>query len=130
MEEKSKKVSLKDLIAKKLQKDERKNKAKEIYIKSLGGSVDFYIPDERHALETADMLKDDNFSNIYEASKNIIYHSCKMLRNPELHEQLKIVDPISVVSEIFDINEIIEIGSELLEFAGLTDKGLNEEIKN
>ena len=51
-----------------------------------------------------------------------------MLQNEELQKELEVIDPLDTVKEVFELNERLEIGKKLVDWAD-ADKTL-EEIKN
>ena len=126
--DKNKKITLKELIARKLQRDEDKLAVKEIFIDSLGGSLLFKKLKNSRILQLIDEIEDNKTSEMYQVSVEMIYESCEMLQNPELHKKCEIVDPLDIVPALISIKEILEIGSQLIEFFGFKEK--IEEIKN
>lgn len=126
--DKNKKLTLEDLVTRKLQKDNDKFMVKEIFIDSLGGSLLFKKLKNSRILQLIDEIEDNKTSEMYQVSVEMIYESCEMLQNPELHKKCEIVDPLDIVPALISIKEILEIGSQLIEFFGFKEK--IEEIKN
>lgn len=124
-----KKATFKDLIAKKIKKEENKYKIKEIYVTSMGSILTFKKPNEDLMLDTIDDIGDGkNTRNIYAAFKKLIYMCCDMLQDTELHKELEVIDPLDVVNLIFEFEDIMEIGEQLMDFINPSSKV--EEIKN
>ena len=62
--ETNQKVSLEQLIKKKLEKDEKKNVTKEIYVESLDGHITVTNPSDSQRIEFADKTKSGSYLNI------------------------------------------------------------------
>ncbi len=125
-----KKATFKDLVAKKLQRDEDKFKTKDIYVQSLDSTLTFKKPDDDLILETIDAIGEDrtNTKSIVEAFKKLIYQCCDMLQDTELHKELEVQDPFDTVSKIFDVMEIMDLGDKLSDFVNINGK--IDDIKN
>lgn len=123
------KATFKDLLAKKIQKEQDQFKSKEIEITSLGKTLTFIKPKDNVLIDVIDeMGEGKSTGDMVQAFKTLIYHTCPMLQDPEFHAQLEIQDPDEVVSAIFDLSDIMEIGQELMELVNINAKV--DEIKN
>jgi len=123
------KATFKDLIARKMQKEDDKHKFKEIEVKSIGKSLVFKKPSDDAMLDVMDEIeKDSSTRGIASAYKKLIYKSCETLQSTELQNELGIIDPFDTVGAIFDLSDVLMIGEELCEFSGIAQIG--EEIKN
>lgn len=124
-----KKATFKDLLNKKMEKDKNKNQFKDIKISSMGKVITFKKPSDDIILEIIDLMGGgESTREMVESFKKLIYHSCPMLQDTALHEELEIQDPYEVVNVIFELADIMEIGQELMEMVNITNKV--EEIKN
>jgi len=125
------KVSLEQLIRKKLEKDDRKNATKEIYVKSLDANLVVNNPSDTRKIEFAEEVKTGNYADMMEAYSRLIYDCCSMLQSKELQESISINYPYDTVKAIFDTDEIAEIGSKVLNFFDI-DKEISadEKLKN
>lgn len=122
------KATFKDLIAKKLQKEKDQFKSKEIYISSMDKVLTFVKPKEEVLIDIMDNIREENtMTENLEMTRKLIYHSCPMLQDVELHKELEINDPYDVVRQLFDLADISEIGSELNTLVGFDEKV--EELK-
>lgn len=122
-------VTFDDLLAMKLKKEDCINKVIEIEIPRAGKVMKFTTPKENISLKVIDEIgTDGRTSNVINAYKKLIYHSCPMLQDTKLHERLGTVDPYDVVSQIFEIKDILYIGDKLFDYTGVV--GVDEEIKN
>lgn len=126
--ETAKKATFKDLIAKKLKKEEDQFRTKDIYVSSMDATLIFRKPKDELIIETAEYLTGDGLKNLVEGYKKLIYHCCDMLQDPELHKEIGVVDPYDTVEKIFDLADIMEIGDQLADFTNPT--GVVDEIKN
>lgn len=127
--ETAKKATFKDLIAKKLKKDEEQFKTKDIYVKSMDAILTFKKPKDDLAVEAMnDIQNGGDISKMVEAFKKLIYHCCDMLQDTELHKELDVVDPFDTVNKLFDLGEVIGIGEQLMDLIDIDGKV--EAIKN
>jgi hypothetical protein len=121
------KATFNDLLALKMKKDEKKGKVYEIPLKSLGKSITFKEPSDEMRLDMMDeMGTSPSPRDLVVMYKKLIYLTCERLQDPGLHEELGIVDPYDTVDAIFTLNDIVEIGEQLMDSIDSPD----EEIKN
>ena len=125
-----KKVSLEQLIQKKLEKDGRKNASKEIYVKSLDAYITVTNPSDSQKIEFADKTKDGSYVEMMKAYEKLIYDNCAMLRSKELQKSIEVDYPYDTVKVIFDTDEIAEIGIKVLNFFEEDEEDADEKIKN
>ena len=123
------KLTLDELIRRKMQIPEAKRKRKKppVYVESLGGCITLIEP-------TREMIKDiQDMDDIDKANKYAIYN-CTIepsLKNGELQEAYECSEPYDIVDKLFKYNEILQIASVLNDMLGI-NKGVTvvEEIKN
>lgn len=121
------KADFKDLLARKIAKDSNKGKTKDIFVKSMGKEMTFKKPSDDLVLEIMDEIGDNtNTSEMVKAFKKLIYLTCDLLHDPELHKELDIKDPYTTVDEIFDLGDILQIGEQLMDLIDIGDA----KIKN
>lgn len=120
------KVSLKELIKKKFEKDGKQTATKDIYIKSMGGYITFNNPSDSARIEYSDKAKSGSYVDMVEGVVKLIYDCCPTLHSKELQESIEIEYPYDTVKAIFDIDEILEIGPKLINFF---DEDDNDEVK-
>lgn len=126
-----KKATLKDLIIKKKIREENKFKSKDIYIESIDRELTFNKLSEEKTLDLLSEIKDLENINLrenYELCKQMIYFSCPMLQNPELHKELEITDPFEVVPALFEMREVFDITKEIKSLIGITE--FANDVKN
>lgn len=122
-------ATFKDLIAKAVKKKADKTKVEEIPVTSMGATLTFKKPSDDLIVELLDeMGGETKISAMVPAFKKIIYLSCDMLKDPQLHEDLGITDPFDTVEALFDLSDILEIGEKLMDLLNLSKK--ETEIKN
>ena len=124
------KVSLKQLIEKKLAKDGKKIATKDIYIESLGGNITFNNPTDSARIEYSEKVKSGSYVDMIEGMIKLIYDSCPMLRSKELQESIEVEYPYDTVSAIFDVDEISDIGIKLIKFFDDDEEDAEEKLKN
>lgn len=126
-----KKATLKDLLIKKKIREENKFKSKEVYIESIDKTLVFNKLSEEKTLDLMSEVKDLENINLrenYELCKQMIYFSCPMLQNTELHKELEITDPLDVIPTLFTMKEVFDITKEITDLIGIGD--FISEIKN
>lgn len=111
-----KKITLEQLIRKKLDKDEKKAATKEIYIESLGGYITFTAPSDAQRIEYSDKTKSGSYVDMISAMERVIYDCCPLLHSKELLEGIGVDYPYDSVKAIFDVDEIADIGLKLIRF--------------
>lgn len=126
------KVTLKQLIEKKLEKDGKKTATKDIYVKSLDGCITFNNPTDPARLEYYEKVKSDSYVDLVDAMIKLIYDCCPMLHSKELQESIDVDYPYDTVKAIFDIDEITDIGLKLVHFFENDDdeNDSEEKLKN
>ena len=124
------KVSLDQLIRKKLDKDDRRTATKEIYIESLDGNITFTNPSDSQRIEYSDKAKTKDYSDMIEGMTRLIYDCCPMLQSKELQESIDVSYPYDTVKAIFDIDEIMDIGVKLINFFENENSDENEDTED
>ena len=124
-----KKATFKDLLNKKIQKEQDTFKAKDINVTSMDRALTFIKPKDEILLDVIDeMGEGKGMGEMVQAFKTLIYHTCPMLQDPDFHKELDILDPMDIVQAVFDLSDIIEIGEQLMELVNINAKV--EQIKN
>lgn len=123
------KVSLEQLIKKKLDKDSKKNATKDIYIESLGGYITFNAPSDAQKIEYSEKTKSESYIDMINSMERLIYDCCPMLHSKELQEQTGIDYPYDIVRAIFEIDEIMDLGVALMNFFEDDKNKTNDEDK-
>lgn len=127
--ENAKKATFKDLIAKKLKKEEVKFKTKDIYVRSMDATLTFTNPSDDLIVDIMDQIGEGKETGkMVAAFKNLIYLCCDMLQDTELHKEIEATDPFDTVDKIFDLVDVLEIGSELMDSIDIDGK--IKELKN
>lgn len=124
--EQLKKLTLKDLIAKKEQILSNKNKTMDLYVKSLDAVITIQKPDINTIIDAS------KIDDAAESDKYLVYN-CVIepnLKDKELQEAYGCVEPIEIL-KIFDDGEISSIASKCMELAGYRNSvSVVEDIKN
>lgn len=123
------KVSLKQLIEKKLEKDGKKTATKDIYIESLGGSITFNNPSDAARIEYSEKARSGSYVDMIDGMVRLIYDCCPVLHSKELQENIDVDYPYDTVRAIFDISEITELGVKLINFFD-EDEDAEDRLKN
>ena len=124
------KVSLKQLIEKKLEKDGKKTAAKDIYIESFGGSITFNNPSDAARIEYSEKVKSESYVDMIDGMVKLIYDCCPMLHSKELQESIEVDYPYDTVRAICDITEITDLGVKLINFFDDDEDNAEEKLKN
>ncbi len=130
--EQNKKITFEQLIRRREQREEEKSKVIEIYVESMDGTLLFKKLPEDEILDIYNETDTKNISSLIESTRKIIYLSCPLLQDKNLHSELGIVDPFDVPKVLFDLKETDYIGSKLFEFNGISKAitKVEENIKN
>ena len=123
-----KKLTIADLVAKKTEKEKKKHESKPFYVESLGGEVLLERPEDDVILKALDTFKDESLSSIMEGYIFLIYNSVALFRNPELHKEYEVLDPLDIVSKLLELSERMEMGEEILKMTRMQSVG--EDLKN
>ncbi|MBR1738506.1 MAG: hypothetical protein IJ736_16120 [Firmicutes bacterium] len=127
----NKKVSLEQLIKKKLEKDSKRGATKEIYVESLDGYITVSNPSDTQKIEFADKTKTNSYVDMMEAYCKLIYDNCAMLHSKELQDGIEVDYPYDTVKAIFDTDEIADIGVKVFNFFDESEEEEAEEkLKN
>lgn len=116
MAETKKMMSLEQLLEKKSGRDKRKDETKDIYIKSTDAYLRFNMPSDSAVLEYYDVAKEGSIADIAKAYSRLIYDYCPALRNKKLLDGAGVEYPYDIVGAMFDSDEILDIGKELVAF--------------
>ncbi|MBV4417689.1 hypothetical protein [Clostridium tyrobutyricum] len=131
---KTKKLTFKDLIAKKLAKDEKKTKIVEIPIFD-GETVECKIPSQKELFSLLENLNEDTTTDeLVDIYIGLVYKYCPLLHGKEIEEQCKEelgnLPKEYITNVVFEDTEILKIGNELCKVAGIDQKKLSGEVKN
>lgn len=118
-----KKLTLDDLIAKKLDKS-KGIKSFPFHVESLEGELTVQVPDESYILDAIGHFGDENdMVGILKGYQELIYSSVSLFRKPELHTAYEVIEPTDIVAKLLTFNERMELGSKVLELSGFADTG-------
>ena len=107
-------LSIEDILKRKDFFKNKNNETKEVYIKRLDSNIVISKADDLLCADIADM--DDNL----ESNKYFVYEIVKEpnLKDPKLHEEFEIKNPLDIVTALFDPGEINGIATEGMKLAG------------
>ena len=111
------KITIEDLVRRKEQmlQSKKQKKTKELYVKSLDGTITITEPDAALARDAQEME---------DSGDSYIVYSCvtePCLKSKELQEAFGCVEPMEIVEKIFDVGEIPQIAVERIKLAGYID---------
>ncbi|MDO4173719.1 MAG: hypothetical protein Q4D42_03045 [Eubacteriales bacterium] len=128
----SKAMTLDTLLNRAAAKERAKDDKLEIQLPGSENVLIFHRLSDAKILEIVDQIasgaKDAMLTGAMEATDHMIYASCELLQNPELHAQLGVAEPWDVVPKIFTLAERNEIGGKL--FAWLGVDAIAGDVKN
>jgi len=123
------KATLQDFLAKKIKKEENKNKTIDVYVTAMDKTLTLNNPSEEQILDYANSIAGStDLALKLEANRQLIYKCCNELHDTELHEALEIKDPLDVARVLFEIADVQEIMNQFN--ALLSNKNVEAEIKN
>lgn len=118
-----------DLIAAKLQKEQKRGETRDIDVPSMGRALTFERPSDSRVIGYLDGIKDTSgTSDVYEAMIRMIYDACPIFRDAALRERLGVVEPTDAVRMTLTVSDVFAVGEELMKFLGIGE--LETEIKN
>lgn len=124
-----KQATLQDFLAKKIKREEDRNRTIDVYVTSMDKTITLKKPTEEQVLEYANGIADGtDKAVVLEANRQLIYNCCEELHSAELREALEVKDPYDVTRILFDMEDVKEIMDQFNEL--MTHKNINEEIKN
>ncbi|AHM56411.1 hypothetical protein EAL2_c11130 [Peptoclostridium acidaminophilum DSM 3953] len=124
----NKKLTLGELISKKTQIKEAKEKTAEKFVKSLDGTVTIKILDRSFISDCTEMENG-------EGNAHIVYEGIvePNLKDTQLHEAYGIKNPADIVDMIFLPGEVDFLSGEIVKLSGYDSdsiKDVVEEVKN
>ena len=123
------KLTLQDILNKKLQKDSNEIKYKDIFVSKLGGELTFKIPTDDEIFDIVDELGENHSTrHIKEVYTKMIYRQCEILHEKELLSTYNITIGFDVVGILFSTKDVMNVGNLIMGYTGFGEKG--EEIKN
>ncbi|AGY77990.1 hypothetical protein [Clostridium autoethanogenum] len=136
---KNKKLTIKDLIAKKIAKKNNQHKVVEIEV-GEGEVMEFITPTQKEVFDYLDELDKMNADNsvstndVVEVYADLIYKQCPSFHDKELIESVKEEMEGHPESDIvlltFERLDITKIGDKLIATSGIDMKKLQNEVKN
>ena len=124
-----KRATIKDLIARKTQREADKFKTVDVFVPSMNATLVFKKPSDVLLMDTIDEMGDGTSTRQQmDAMKKLIYQTCDLLQSPELHKGLDITDPFDAVDAIFDLADIGSIPEQIAELFGMN--GVEDKVKN
>lgn len=121
------KLTLENLIAKKLQKNSTEKFTKNIYVSKLDGELTFEIPPFDDLLDYSDSMKTRDSKGVKQMYKTLCYDTCKMLHNKELLESYGVVEPYDIIDILFYDIDIMNVGEAITN--ARNPQAVTEEIK-
>lgn len=136
---KNKKLTIKDLIAKRIAKKNNQHKVVEIEV-GEGEVMEFITPTQKEVFDYLDELDkmntDDSVStnDVVEVYAELIYKQCPAFRDKELldsvKEEMEGHPESDIVLLTFERFDITKIGNELIKASGIEMGKLQNEVKN
>ncbi|MDO5785368.1 MAG: hypothetical protein Q4P20_09950 [Eubacteriales bacterium] len=125
-------MTLDSLLNRAAAKEQAKNDTLEIKLPGSEDTLVFKRISDEKVLEIVDQItasdKSAMLTGAMHATDHMIYLSCEMLQNPELHKQLGLAEPWDVAAKVFTLAERNEIGGKLFDWLGVND--IADETKN
>lgn len=123
-------MTLDDIVKAKLKRENDKLTVKEIEIPSIGKSLIFSRPKDEYIFKLIDQIKEDSSTaSLVKKYSEVLYMCCEELQDAELHKELEISDPMSVVPSFLDANDIIGVGDQVCSMNSLYEN-FDDEVKN
>lgn len=130
--EKTTKLTLEQLIARKEQRDAEKTEYREIEVPTLGGILTFKKLPLSAFLNLMEQQGDDpSLKESLDFEAELIYKSCPMLQDRKLQAEYECAEPTDIVYKLLDdnIGAIADLSAAILDFYGMGDS-VREQLKN
>ncbi len=121
------KVTLQDILAKKMAREDAKREGFSIYVECLNGELDFSYPEDSDIIEFMNNVS-DNFGDLAIAYTPLIYKNCKIFQSEKTVAEFEVTDPYDIVRQTFTPKEIVQIGTDISFM--LNSKGSINQVKN
>lgn len=129
MDSSKNRATVADFIARAKQRKSNEYRIKEIYVKSIDANLVATKLKETEVLNMMDRInEDDTMVNSIDVYKELIYKSVEELQSKDLKDEFELAEPYDIVTEVFDIGEIPNIGNQILSIYGFDNMG--NDIKN
>lgn len=125
-------MTLDRLLNRAAAKEQSKNDTLEIKLPGSEDTLTFKRISDEKVLEIVDQIttagKDAMLTGAMHATDHMIYLSCELLQNPELHKQLGLAEPWDIAAAVFTLAERNMIGGKLFEWLGID--AITSDVKN
>lgn len=125
-------MTLDDLLNRAAAKEQAKNDTLEIKLPGSEDALTFKRISDEKVLAIVDQIaaadKDAVMTGAMHATDHMIYLTCEMLQNPELHKQLGLAEPWDIAATVFTLAERNMIGGKLFEWLGVD--AITSDVKN
>lgn len=112
-----------DLIARKLEREQRREKTYEIPVRGMERPLMMTHPSAQAQLELMEEVRTaEGLADVAELYVSLIYDCCPLFRQKETQEALEAVDPYDAIRSVFEPLEIIDIGDRFCRACGITDE--------
>lgn len=128
--DKTKRLTLEALIAKKEQRQAAKTAYRDVWVESLGGCLTLQkLPVSRFVALTGRYDAQD-FQQAFDYQIELAYASCPMLQKKELQEAYGVAEPTEIVMAVLDddLGALSQLTEDITGFYGLGEA--DEELKN
>ena len=126
------KITVTDLLKNKEKYAKKESVKADVYIKRLDGNITIEKPSRSLVMESLEMAYDDNQK--MNADPFLVYNVIVEpdLKDKELQKEYECVEPMDIVSKIFEPGEISRIAQFAVELAGYGESGVEmvKELKN
>lgn len=125
-------MTLDSLLNRAAAKEQAKNDTLEIKLPGSEDALTFKRISDEKVLAIVDQIaaadKDAVMTGAMHATDHMIYLTCEMLQNPELHKQLGLAEPWDIAATVFTLAERNMIGGKLFEWLGVD--AITSDVKN
>jgi hypothetical protein len=127
------KLTLQDLLARKLQKDQDRTEYKSVYLENFGGELEIKkLPLPKFLGIIDEISENTSAGQSMRVQMDLIYECCPLLHNPELQQEYDCTEPTDIVGKVFDDNltDIMTVVAAIFEFYGMNSEDIVGELKN
>lgn len=126
------KLTLEQLIERKLSSQDKNNVVKEIELECLGGSILIKKIPLTKIINCISDIENAGAEEKFAAFIEIVYNCCPIMQEKKLQEVYECAEPTDIVCKLLDDNvgALVTLATEILSMYGMDSENLMDKLKN
>ena len=126
------KLTLEQLIERKLKCQDEQNHVKEVELSCLGGSIVIKKIPLTKIINSISEIENAGTNEKFDAFIEIVYNCCPIMHDKKLQEAYGCAEPADIVCKLLDDNvgALITLATEILAMYGMDSENLMDKLKN